>query len=593
MRNFWKSVGAVIVGLILFGVIETIFSLIFLVSIVASFSMKDASVPLTDNSVYRLDLKGSMVDYVPEENLSELFSMNSAFSSMTSTISISDVRRNLRVAARNEKVKALYLKCGEFTASPATIEELRLLILEFKKSGKPVVAYADNYTQGTIWLSSLADRVYLNPQGMVSLVGISMQNVFFSKALEKLGVEIQVFKVGTFKSAVEPYILEKMSDANRLQMTVLSEGIWNHIVSDIAADRHVAVDSVLSFANNGYAFAQSDIAVSYGLIDSLIYEQDMDSVFRKLIKSKPKFVSHSKMCKVESDESTSGNKVAILYAMGEIDGGASDGIESKDIVKQLKELSENDKVKAVVLRVNSPGGSAFGSEQMWYAAKRLKMKKPLIVSMGDYAASGGYYMSCCADTILADATTLTGSIGIFGVIPCFAGTFEKVGVSFDGVKTSEYADLGTLNRPFTDSEKAIFQRYINRGYDTFVSRVAEGRKLAGDSVRAIAEGRVWLGQDAMDRGLVDCLGTLDDAVALAAEKAHLTDNYSVTEYPKKKDFSETLLKLLNETEEDKALRMVMTKYAGLRYLSPSMVGYFRRAVSISGAQTYTPYRVII
>lgn len=593
MKSFWKSVGAVCVGLILFGVIKMLFSMIFLASFIASFSMKDTPVSLTDNSVYQLDLKGTVVDYAPGEDLSELFSMNSKFSSITSTVSISDIRRNLRIAAKNDKVKALYLKCEEFAASPSSIEEIRSLILEFKKSNKPVIAYADNYTQGTIWISSLADRVYMNPQGMVSLVGISMQSVFFSKALKKLGVDIQVFKVGTFKSAVEPYILEKMSDANRLQMNVLSEGIWNQIVSDIATDRHLVVDSVLSFTNNGYAFAESEMAVSYGLIDSLVYEQDMDSIFRKMIDSKPKFVSHSKMCKVESSESTSGNKVAVLYAMGEIDGGTAEGIESKKIVKQLNELAEDEKVKAVVLRVNSPGGSAFGSEQMWYSAKRLKMKKPLIVSMGDYAASGGYYMSCCADTIFADATTLTGSIGIFGIIPCFEETLDKIGVSFDGVKTSEYADLGSLYRPFTDSEKAIFQRYINRGYDTFVSHVAEGRKLADDSVRTIAEGRVWLGKDALTRGLVDCIGTLDDAISLAAEKAHLTDNYSVAEYPKKKDFSETLLELLNESEEDKALRILMTKYTEIRYWAPAMVEQFRRVASLSGVQAYSPYRVIL
>lgn len=592
MNNFWKTVGAVVVGFLIFGVVKGLFTIITIASFVGAMSSADKTTQLSDNAIYKLELEGTVVDYSATDDLSGLYSLMGGnmgpFGAMVEKISISDIRRNLRLAAEDKKVKALYLDCGALAASPASIEELRTLILDFKKSGKPVIAYADNYTQGCYWLASTADHIYMNPQGMLTISGINFTTMFYKGALEKLGVEIQVFKVGTFKSAVEPYILDQMSDANRLQMTRLAECIWGKMTSDMAESRNITAESINDFAENGLTYTDPAKAIEAGLIDSLVYRQDMKNIIKKMIGHDPKVFDHSDMCKVKMKEKSAGNKVAILYAMGGIDDNSADGIVSEDIVKELNKLAEDEKVKAVVFRVNSPGGSAFGSEQMWYALTKLKTKKPVIVSMGDYAASGGYYISCNADSILAYHTTLTGSIGIFGLIPCIAGTTNMIGLTFDGVKTNKYADLGSLYRPFTEDEKAIFQGYINRGYETFVGRCANGRGLTTDSIKSIAEGRVWMGIDALSIGLVDGIGTLQDAINLAAEKAGLKDNYVIKEYPAKKDFAETLMEMLGEKKEEKELRAIL---GGNTF--PMLIDQYRKALSMKGVQAYMPYQIIL
>lgn len=590
MKSFWKTVGAVVVGLLLFGIIQGIFTFFTMVSFMTAFSSKTQTT-LNDNTVFHLKLSGTLVDYSSKEDYSSYFSLVSKkLGDVEAELSIADIRHSLEIAAQDNHVEALYLDCDMLSASAASCEEVRKLILKFKtESKKPVIAYADNYSQSAYWIASVADKVYMNPEGLVGLVGTSWNLIFMHEALEKLGIKMQVVKVGTFKSAVEPYLLDNMSEPNRLQLTRMGEGIWNAMLNDIAASRNQPVDSIRRFADEGHNFDAAEIAVEMGIIDSLVYRQDMKQVLTALAGGKPKMVKLAKMLEVKYTPKSSGNKIAVLYALGGIDENDGKGIESEKFVKQINKLAEDDKVKAVVLRINSPGGSAFGSEQMWYAESKLKTKKPLIVSMGDYAASGGYYMSCVADYIVADPTTLTGSIGIFGVFPCFEGTLNKIGVHVDGVKTAPYADLGNLSRPLTESERAILQNYVNRGYDLFTRRCADGRGISQDSIKVIGEGRVWLGVDAINIGLVDQLGTLEDAIAVAAQRAGLKDNYAVAEYPEKKGIFDELLDALSYTEDDKLEERISSRY-------PLLAPYIHQLnilQSHTGIQALFPYQVIL
>ena len=362
--------------------------------------------------------------------------------------------------------------------------------------------------------------------------------------------------------------------------------MWSEIVEDIASSRNISAENINQFIDNGLIFSEANNFLNQGFIDLIKYESEVTTLLKELLGKDIKFVSLSKMKNVPSTEKFSVNKVAVLYATGEIDAGSEGEMNSNDIVKELNKLANNDDVKAVVLRVNSPGGSAFGSEQMWFAAKQLRAKKPLIVSMSDYAASGGYYMSCIADTIVAQPTTLTGSIGIFGMFPNFAGVADKIGVNFSTVKTNEIADLGNTMRPMTDSERAIIQNHVNRGYELFISRCAEGRNTSNDEIKLVAEGRVWTGSDALSIGLVDVLGGLDEAIAIAAAKAELTDNYAVAEYPKQKDvFTKLIEDLTGETLTSIILKSKLTN-TQLSILNSQLSTLNRQ-----GIQTITPYRV--
>lgn len=580
MKNFFKIVAATLVALILFFGISATLSMCTLVSLA---SLSQTETILTDNAILRIKLNGKLVERSESD---ELEALRALAGDKVSTVALSDIREALSLARQNTgKIKALYLDCEMLSAAPASIEELRQMIAKFREeTGMPVFAYADNYSQGAYWLASVADSVFLNPHGMVGLTGISMNNMFFSKALDKLGVEMQIFKVGTFKSAVEPYILDKMSDANRLQMQTVTDGLWSVMAADIADGRNVEIEALNRYIDNGGFLQPAEYAVELGLVDGLKYRADVNAMFDTLYTEDSHFVSVSAMRGVKDNTSYKANKVAVLYAVGGIDDGSSDGIESNKIVSELNRLAKNDKVKAVVLRVNSPGGSAFGSEQMWDAARRLKEKKPFIVSMSDYAASGGYYMSCIADTIVAQKSTLTGSIGIFGMVPNFEGISDKLGVSIDGVKSHDLADFGNTFRPMRDSEKALLQRNIERGYELFVSRCADGRHETADDIKSIAEGRVWLGIDAIGLNLVDVQGGLDEAIAIAAEKANLTDNYSVAEYPVKKDLYTSLLEMLNDDIETRAIRARLG-------INAYLFDHYQRVTGATGIQALMPYRV--
>ena len=581
MKNFLKTTLAVFVALILFTIISGIVSISMLGAIA---SMGSTETTLQDNSILKINLTGTLTERVNEESLEYLLAQAN---NQPTPLGLNDLRSSLKKAATSDKIKALYLNCGSLSASPASAQELRTLIENFKtESGKPVYAYGDNYSQSAYWIASIADTLILNPQGTIGLVGMATQIPFFHEALDKLGVKMEIFKVGTFKSAVEPYILDEMSEPNRLQNEKMLSSMWTEIVEDIASSRAISANDINQHIDKGLVFSEANDIRNQGFIDLIKYENEVTALLKEQFGEDIKFVSLSKMKNVPSTEKFSMNKVAVLYATGEIDAGSEGEMNSNDIVKELNKLANNDDVKAVVLRVNSPGGSAFGSEQMWFAAKQLRAKKPLIVSMSDYAASGGYYMSCIADTIVAQPTTLTGSIGIFGMFPNFAGVADKIGVNFSTVKTNEIADLGNTMRPMTDSERAIIQNHVNRGYELFISRCAEGRNTSNDEIKLVAEGRVWTGSDALSIGLVDVLGGLDEAIAIAAAKAELTDNYAVAEYPKQKDvFTKLIEDLTGETLTSIILKSKLTN-PQLSILNSQLSTLNRQ-----GIQAITPYRV--
>ena len=582
MKSFLKTTLAVFVALILFSIISTILSVMMLGAFA---TLGSTETSLQDNSVLRINLSGSLVERVNEDGLEYLLAQAN---NQPTPLGLNDLRSALDKAAKSNKIEGVYLNCGSLSASPASAQELRTLLENFKtESGKPIYAYGDNYSQSAYWVASIADTLILNPQGTIGLVGMATQIPFFREALDKLGVKMEIFKVGTFKSAVEPYILDEISEPNRLQNEKMLNGIWSEMIADITASRSISADDVNRFVDEGMVFGESSNIVQLGLIDGLKYRNEMTVFLKEQFGQDYKMVSLKQMKSAPSTDKFSMNKVAILYAVGEIDSGSEGEMNSEDIVKELNRLADNDDVKAVVLRVNSPGGSAFGSEQMWFAAKQLRAKKPLIVSMSDYAASGGYYISCIADTIVAQPTTLTGSIGIFGMFPNFAGIADKLGINFSTVKTNELSDFGNTMRPMTASERVILQNYINRGYELFISRCAEGRNTSNDEIKLVAEGRVWTGADALSLGLVDVLGGLDEAIAIAATKANLTDNYAVAEYPKQKDALTQLLEdLTGEELSTRLLQWQIRKNPEFSTLNSQL-----SILNMQGAQAIMPYRV--
>ena len=577
MKNFFKMTFATMLGLLLFSVLSLFISLSVIGAIAAS---ADKTTSIEPNSVFKLTLKGSLVERSEENSFASIMS---SIDDSQAVMGLDDILLAIDKAAKNENVKGLYLDIADFSAAPASMKEIRNALKAFKETGKFMAAYADNYTNGTYYLASVSDQVAMNPQGMLGLTGLTMNTVFFKDALDKLGVEMQVFKVGTFKSAVEPYINTKMSDANRLQMTQMSGSIWTDMLSDIGTSRKLDVSVLNRFADEGLFFAESEKAYELGLVDTLVYKSSVDTLLKVLAGDDYKSVSLKAMKNATADEDYSSNKIAIVYAVGAIDGGNDEDMESDKIAETLLDMANDDAIKAVVLRVNSPGGSAYGSEQIWHAASLVKAKKPLIVSMGDYAASGGYYISCVADTIVAQPTTITGSIGIFGLLPNFKGLTEKIGVAFDGVKTNEFADFGMVMRPVTVSERALFQNYVNRGYELFVKRCADGRGMSAEAIKAIAEGRVWTGVDAQKNGLVDVLGGLDTAVKIAVEKAGLKD-YNLKEYPAKKNFVEELMNDFSASVETRVLRNQLGD--NYRYVS-----YLKEIQSRQGVQAIMPFVV--
>jgi protease IV len=579
MKQFLKFTLATIVGIILVSVLSIFIMFGIFGAIAAS---GDKPTELKPQSVYELELKGQLIDRSEDDPFSA--ALTEAFGRPeTNVIGLDDVLSNIAKAKTDANVVGIYLKGGILSGGFASLKEIRDALTDFKSSGKFIVAYADTYAQSNYYLASVADKILLNPYGMVELKGISAELMFFKNTFDKLGIDMQVVKVGTYKSAVEPYINTKMSDANRFQVTTYVTSIWNSMLTGISEARKITVENLNSYADEMMLFQPTEKLTAYHLIDSLVYVDEVDSIIKSYSKEY-KIVKHKKFTKVPNNTKFQKDKVAVIYAVGGIDGGDGEGIVSEDLVETIDKAAKDKAVKAVVLRVSSPGGSAYGSEQIWRALTNLKKEKPLIVSMGDYAASGGYYISCMADSIIAQPNTLTGSIGIFGLIPNIDGLNKKLGLSYDGVKTNKMSDAISINRAFTPEERVLMQNYINHGYELFVQRCADGRKKTVEEIKTIAEGRVWTGEDALKIGLIDAIGGLDEAILMAAKKADLT-SYQVREMPEKEDFATKIMKSLSEDIETK----IMKSQLGEHY---NILRQVKQYEKLNGVQARMPYEVI-
>ena len=525
--------------------------------------MSTPATVLEPNTVYRIDLSGVLVEQAMEEMpfnglLNELYGQETI-----NSVGLNDLLSNISLAKENDKVLGIYLKGGSLAAAPASAKALRDALLDFKQSGKFIIAYSDSYSQTNYYIASVADKIFFNPVGSLAWDGLSAQKEYYTRLMDKIGVEMQILKVGTFKSAVEPYFRTSMSAEDRKQTQQYLDGIWSEMKTAVAANRELTVEQLEQYADECMSLQPQQKYVEYGLVDTLVYIQDMDTVLRMYAGTKDyKSLSTTKMANVARTENIATDKVAVLYADGAIYDSGSDGIVEGKMLKEIKKIRKDENIKAVVLRVNSPGGSADASEQIWHALKTLQEKGlPVVVSMGDYAASGGYYISCSADYIYAEPTTITGSIGIFGTVPNFSRLMDKVGLDVDGVSTNKHANLTTnaIYKGMNPQEFALMQSMVERGYDLFTKRCADGRGMTQAEIKKIGEGRVWLGKDALEIGLVDELGNINDAIAKAAELAEL-GLYDVLECPKKKDPLEEMLKILDKTTPEERLVMKMREF---------------------------------
>lgn len=522
----------------------------------AMFSQSETK--LQDQTVYKLEMKGTVMEQGQEDNpFAALMSdMPGMGANAQQVVGLDDLISNIRLAKTDDRVRGIVLKDGSFNIGMASAKTLRDELIDFKSSGKFLIAYAESYGEVNYYIASVADRIYLNPVGMVEWHGLASIKLYYPRLLEKIGVKMNVLKVGTFKSAVEPYFCTKMSDADKKQTMQFLNGAWNIMCEGVAQSRNLTVSQLNAYADELVELMPQEKYLQYGLVDSLIYSNDLDTIVRELTGTKDyKVVSTTAMSNVKRDEAKVDSHVAVLYAEGEITDETGEGIVGKKMLKTIRKIAENDKVKAVVLRVNSPGGSANASEQIWHAIQTLREKGlPVVVSMGDYAASGGYYISCGSDYIYAQPNTLTGSIGIFGLIPDFSRLRDKVGVDIDGVGTNKFSTSHMVLKGMTTEEHALMQSMIERGYDLFTRRCAEGRHTTQDSIKLIGEGRVWLGQDALTIGLVDEIGGLDDAIAKAAELAGI-EHYTPIYYPARKDFFEQFMQALDNTSKEEKFLM--------------------------------------
>ena len=544
MGDFFKYVGATVVGLILFFVIAGIFGAMSLVGMIAS---SEATKSVKDNSVFVLNLSGAMSER------SESSIRDQLMGQATGVIGLEDVLKAIEKAKDNDRIKGIYIEAGLFTPdSYAGLQEIRNALLDFKKSGKWIVSYADTYTQATYYLASVSDKIFLNPQGQVNWQGLASQPYFLKDLMAKFGVKMQLAKVGAYKSAPEVFTADKMSDPNREQVTAYVQGLWENILKGVSESRKISVETLNQYADNMITFTDPKNYVAYKFVDKLIYSDEVKGEVKRMLKigddETINQLSLADMGNVKKKKNE-GEQIAVYYAYGDIVDSRGGGlmnigghsIVSDEVCKDLEGLMKDDDVKAVVIRVNSGGGSAYASEQIWRSVKLLKAKKPVVISMGGMAASGGYYISCIADYIFAEATTLTGSIGIFGMFPDVSNLLtQKLGVKFDEVKTNKNAGFGAMSRPFNEEEMSYLNAYIDRGYNLFRSRVAEGRKMSVEEVEKIAQGHVWLGQDALKIKLVDQLGDLDEAIAKAAQLAKLKE-YHPAYYPGKADWMTQLM----------------------------------------------------
>jgi protease-4 len=541
-----------------------------------------------DNSVLVLNLNGIMEERAEDDVNSTLMG------GVAESIGLDDVLKAVAKAKDNERIKGIYIEADMFSAdSPASAQALRKALADFKKSGKWIVAYGDQYTQGTYYIASVADKVWLNPKGMLDWHGLASEPYFLKDLMAKFGVKVQLAKVGAYKSAPETYTSDHMSEPNREQITAYITGIWDNMLNDVSASRKISKETLNTLAYGMVMLDDQQAYVKNKLVDKLLYSEEVKGEVKKLLGiDDDKDINQINVEQMQNvKERRKGDEIAVYYAYGSIVDDRGTGslgstdhlIVGKEVSKDLEKLASDDKVKAVVLRVNSGGGSAYASEQIWHAVSNLKAKKPVVVSMGGYAASGGYYISCAANYIYSEPTTITGSIGIFGMFPDVSNLLtEKLGVKFDEVKTNKYANFGSMARSINADEMALLEKYIGRGYELFRKRVADGRKMPVAKVEEIAQGRVWLGNDALGIKLVDAIGSLDDAVKKAAQLAKV-DKYYTGSYPTEDGWLESLVAT---TSKDNYLDEQIRETLG-EYYQP--FAYMKNISKQSAIQTRLPY----
>ena len=546
------------------------FAVYFLCSAILGWILGDtfsssSTVELKDQTVYRLQLKGNLVEQAQEDNpfASLMGSMPYSSYAQNETVGLDDILSNIRLAKNDERILGIWLDGGQLNMAPASAKAIRDALLDFKTSGKWIIASAKNYGETNYYVASVADRICMDPTGAVGWYGLVAQKMYYTRVMEKLGIEMQILKVGTFKSAVEPYFRTSMSDADRQQTKEFLDGIWAEYKSAVGASRHLTEAQLDALADRYMPLQSAQEQVKAGLVDTIIYQQDIDSLLRVYTGTKDyKTLTTNKLAQVKRPESKAKDKVAVVYLEGAITEEDGDGIVAKDVIKTLKKIRKDDDVKAVVLRVNSPGGSADASEQIWHAIQNIKADSiPVVVSMGDYAASGGYYISCGADYIYAEPTTLTGSIGIFGTIPNVSKLREKIGLDIDEYGTNKHSTLewNMIYKGMNPEERQIMQSMIERGYDLFTSRCAEGRHVSQDYIKSIGEGRVWLGNKGKEIGIVDEMGNIDDAIAKAVEMAGL-EFYALAYYPDVVDPWEEILKAFDNTTDEEKLVLKVKEF---------------------------------
>lgn len=542
MKYMFATVAGIVLFLLAVGVIGTM-------SIVGMVASTSATISVPSNTVLVINLSGNLTER-SESNI-----VNELTGKVSTDIGLDEILNAIEKAKTNENIKGIYLESNTnlfASDSPASSAALRKALEDFKKSGKWIVAYGDQFTQSNYYISSVADKIWLNPSGIIDWHGLAAEPMFLKDVMAKFGVKMQLAKVGSYKSAPETYTADKMSEENREQITAYITGIWNNMVVDVAKSRKISAATLNHLADNITAFDDPQNYVKNKMVDKLMYTDEVKNEIKKLLKlSSDEDISQVSVAQMQQvkREPNKGDEIAVYYAYGNIVDneavslvmGGGHLIVGNKVAKDLQRLADNDDVKAVVIRVNSGGGSAYASEQIWRAVSLLKAKKPVVVSMGGMAASGGYYMSCAANWIVAEPTTLTGSIGIFGMFPDFSGLLtQKLGVKFDVVETNKHSNFGTQSRPFTEEEMSFISNYINRGYNLFRKRVADGRKQQVADIEKVAQGHVWLGQDALKIKLVDQLGGLPEAVKKAAELAKLKEYFTYA-YPEKASWQEQLM----------------------------------------------------
>lgn len=590
-KKFWRVVFGSMLGFFFAQIFVGIFSIIMMISMIAGMSSAKSEIPTVENGTI---LKISLPNAIVERSVDDPFEDLNMGGYSRATTGLDDVLKSIKYAATDDHIKGIYLNASSVSASPATLKAIRDELVAFKKSGKFIYAYNETYSQSAYYLATTADKIYLNTKGSLEFRGVAFQLMFYKNLLDKLGVDMQVVRHGKFKSAVEPYILDKMSEANREQMDLLANRIWGILTDAISTSRHISVDSLNLFADN-LMISTAKEALNYKLVDGLVYRNQFEDILKKVVdidKDKDlKMVSLSQYCKtVELKKNHSKNRIAVIYAVGEIIDGKGDEttIGSTTLSKDIRDAYKNEDVKAIVLRVNSPGGSALASEVIWNEIEQAKAAGKIVVtSMGDYAASGGYYISCNSDMIVAQPNTLTGSIGVFGLIPNAQKLMKnKLGVNIDVAKTNKHAAGINIFQPMDETEYKYMLAQIEDIYGTFTQRVADGRGMLVEKVDEIGQGRVWSGADAIELGLVDRLGSLDDAIDAAAELAKISD-YGVDYYPLKKSW---FMKILDKKNEELSADKIIRSELGDMYFTYEA---FKKVLNMSGIQARMPMEIKI